>query len=234
MHSTEPYYFPSHFNGLDNKKKLIFALQVMCIKSGFYLIQRSTKSTKQLQSDLNAYITLGCQHNLMYCTSKKAFVRSTFTKLCTNPDQRCRFSLNIVLCKITNRWFTSNKSHKKKQNLLIHNGHIKLLPGHITCSISMLSEEEQELMSQCNQVSIKSTKIAELTTQRNKHGTDTIWSRNQIYYVQNREDPLSLLNSNVSSASKVIEYCRSDSDINYLYMTFDSTNKLTLLTGKNE
>ena len=98
----------------------------------------------------------------------------------------------------------------------------------------MLSEEEQELMSQCNQVSIQSTKIAELTTQRNKHGTDTIWSRNQIYYVQNREDPLSLLNSNVSSASKVIEYCRSDSDINYLYMTFDSTNKLTLLTGKNE
>ena len=98
----------------------------------------------------------------------------------------------------------------------------------------MLSEEEQDLMSQCNQSSMKSTKIAELTTERNMHGTDTIWSRNHVYYIQNCEDPISLLNSNVSSASKVIEYCRSDPDINYLYMTFDSTNQLTLLTGKEE
>mgnify|MGYP007045150527 CR=1 FL=1 len=97
------------------KKKLIFALQVMCIKSGFYLIQRSSKSRKQLQSYLDAYITLGCQHSLMYCSSKKTFVRSTFTKLCTNPVERCRFTINIALCKITNRWYTSNKGHKKTE-----------------------------------------------------------------------------------------------------------------------
>ena len=36
MLSKEPYHFPPQYNGLNNKKKLIFALQVMYIKAGFY------------------------------------------------------------------------------------------------------------------------------------------------------------------------------------------------------
>ena len=91
-------------------------------RAGFYLIQRSSKASKQLQPHLSAYITLGCQHNLMYCQSKKTFIRSSFTKLCTNPNHRCRLSLNLSLCKITSRWFTSNKIKYKNKDLIIFGG----------------------------------------------------------------------------------------------------------------
>ena len=47
-----------------------------------------------------------------------------------------------------------------------------------------------------------------------------------------KTDPLSELNSDANSASKLIEFCEMDSDINYLYMTYDKSNKLIMMTGK--
>ena len=40
--SQSPYIFPSHFDGVENKDQLITTLRVMCIKSGFNLILRSS------------------------------------------------------------------------------------------------------------------------------------------------------------------------------------------------
>ena len=105
MESNEHYNFPSHFNGLNNMNKIVLALRVMCIKAGFYFVHRSTKIKKQLTTDHNAYITLCCQHSLMYCTAKIGYIRSTLTKLCTNSDKRCCFSINIALCKHSDKWF---------------------------------------------------------------------------------------------------------------------------------
>ena len=204
----------------------------MCIKSGFYLVHRSTKTQKQLASDHSAYITLCCQHSLLYCTSKKTYIRSTFTKLCTDPNKRCRFSINVALCKLTNRWFLKNTRNSKTKQYTLHTGHIKLLPAHISCSINKLNEEDYKLMSECNQVTINVTKIAQLISLRNQYGTNIIWTRDQIYYVQKRIDPLSGLNCNASSASRLIQFCELDLEINYLYMTYDNSNKLIMLTGK--
>ena len=44
--SQSPYMFPSHFDGIENKDELITALRVVCIKSGFNVIQRSSESKK--------------------------------------------------------------------------------------------------------------------------------------------------------------------------------------------
>ena len=232
MESNEHYYFPSHFNGLNNMNKIVLALRVMCIKAGFYLVHRSTKTKKQLAADHNAYITLCCQHSLMYYTAKKEYIRSTFTKLCTDPDKRCRFSINIALCKHSDKWFLKNKRNSKSKQFTLHTGHIRLLPEHISCSINMLNEEDHQLMRECNQVTINAAKITQLISLRNKYGTNTIWTRDQIYYVQKRTDPLSGLNCNASSATRLIEFCQLDPDINYLYMTYDRSNKLIMLTGK--
>ena len=87
-------------------------------------------------------------------------------------------------------------------------------------------------MLECNQVTINAEKIVQLISLRNKYGTNTIWTRDQIYYVQKRTDPLSGLNCNASSATTLIELCQLDPDINYLYMTYDRSNKLVMLTGK--
>jgi hypothetical protein len=46
-----------------------------------------------------------------------------------------------------------------------------------------------------HQVTINAAKIANLISLRNKYGTNTIWTRDQIYYVQKKTDPLSELNS---------------------------------------
>ena len=167
MESHQHYFFPSHFDGIDNLLKIVLVLRVMCIKSGFYLVQHSTKTQIQLASDHSTYISLCCQHSLLYCTSKKTYIRSTFTKLCIDPNKRCRFSINVALCKLTNRWFLKNTRNRKTKQYTQYTGHMKLLPAHISCPINILNEEDHKLMSECNQVTINAAKIAQLISLRN-------------------------------------------------------------------
>ena len=47
--SQSPYIFPSHCDGVESKDKLITALRVMCMKAGFSLILRSSKSQSFMQ-----------------------------------------------------------------------------------------------------------------------------------------------------------------------------------------
>ena len=55
----------------------------------------------------------------------------------------------------------------------------------------MLSEEEQDLMAQCNQISMKSTKIAELT---NQNGFIVGTNNFDIWISPNSDDNLIILN----------------------------------------
>ena len=171
----------------------------MCIKSGFYLVHRSSKSKHQLSPDISAYITLYCQHSVMYFSSKKTSTRVCFTRYSIDLEKGCKISTNTALCKLTNCWFYMNSKYGIAKKSTLHCGHIQLLPAHVSCSISMLSEEEHHLMSECIQISMNSTIIAQLATLKNKYDTDTMWSRHQVYYVQNRVNPFSNLNSNASS-----------------------------------
>ena len=134
-----------------------------------------------------------------------------------------QFSINIGLCKHFNRWFCKSTKYKMKKNLTLH---------YVSRLILMLSEEEKLLMNQCTQVSINGTNSARFASHRNQFGSKTMWSRNQVYHIQNRNIPISKLSSNASSDSRLIEYCELDPDINLLYMTYDLSNHLMMLTGK--
>ena len=60
LQSTNNYAFPSHFNGIDNKSRLIVAIRLSAMKSGFMVIQRTCKSEKQLNKHHLAYFALQC------------------------------------------------------------------------------------------------------------------------------------------------------------------------------
>ena len=48
--------FPSHFDGIEQKDKLLIALRISALKSGFSLFIRSSKSLVQLDKHHSAYI----------------------------------------------------------------------------------------------------------------------------------------------------------------------------------
>ena len=106
MQSSQDYVFPSHFNGIDNKNRLSITLRVAAMKSGFMIVQRTCKSTKQLQSKHLAYITLCCQHGLIFQRNRPTKnSRSCKTKYATDPECLCPFRMNISLCKNTDAWY---------------------------------------------------------------------------------------------------------------------------------
>ena len=67
LDGNELFKLPDHYNGIENKKKVTTELKLCAMKSGFALIQRSSKSTKQLQKlNLTCYLTLQCQHGIKF------------------------------------------------------------------------------------------------------------------------------------------------------------------------
>ena len=61
---TNPYLFPTRFNGKINKDKLINELKLACLQSGFHLVIRSGKKViEETNSIYNEYVSLVCQCN---------------------------------------------------------------------------------------------------------------------------------------------------------------------------
>ena len=89
------------------------------------------------------------------------------------------------------------------------------------------------LLNQCSQININYTRSASLINLRNVLGINNHWTRHQVRYLQNQNDCLSGLDENSSSAEKLINCLKKRNDTNYLYVTFEPSEGLTLMTGKN-
>ena len=77
MDSDKPYTFPSLYNGIDNKTKLLMDLKICAMKTGFALVHRSTVGNKQLEKlNKHAYITLQCQHGIKFHGKEKRALMS--------------------------------------------------------------------------------------------------------------------------------------------------------------
>ena len=63
-------------------------------------------------------------------------------------------------------------------------------------------------------------------------GIDNKWTRYQIRYLQDKNNVLSSLTTSSTSAEMLIEALSSRDESNYLYVTFEPTEGLTLMTGK--
>ena len=66
LKSNENYPFPSHFNGVENKSKLMMALRLSAMKAGFCLCLRTSKCESQLNKHHLAYLTIQCQHGIKF------------------------------------------------------------------------------------------------------------------------------------------------------------------------
>ena len=116
LNGEEPFQLPNHFNGIESKKKLITALKLSAMKSGFGLAHRSSKSLKQLDKDhqnLSAYLSLHCQHGLTYHGKEKSFELVSKTKFSRKCDVKCKFRINISLHKESKCWSIHNNKKTK-------------------------------------------------------------------------------------------------------------------------
>ena len=121
LKSTNNYAFPSHFNGIDNKSRLIVAIRLSAMKSGFMVIQRKCKSEKQLNKHHLAYLTLQCQHGISFQrTRPSSSIRNSKPKNSIERIDLCPFRMNISLCKETNVWPLHCRKGSQKQCAEIH------------------------------------------------------------------------------------------------------------------
>ena len=234
LDGKEIFILPKHYNGIQNRQKLITDLKVCAVKSGFALVHRSSKSDKQVKKDnLLAYITLQCQHGIKFKGKEKVHNQVYKTKYCCEPEGMCQFRINLSLCKITNSWRIHNSKASKRGKQSMHTGHFKLTPEHIHSNIELLPNEEIELARQCSQLHMSNSTMASLISIRNALGIDNTWNRHQISYKSKKINGFLNSNPNGSSAQKIIEIFNSRNDVNYLYVTYKPSEGLMLMTGKS-
>ena len=231
LKGNERFELPSHFNGIEFKKHLITALKISAMKSGFSLIHRSSKSTKQMDKDTSAYLTLQCQHGVTYYGKEKSYKQVFKTKWSRKCDVKCQFRLNLSLHKHSNIWSIHNTKGKNKSTADYHVGHFKMDASHIHTNLNLLPKDEILLAKQCSQLNMTSSNMASLVNIRDVLGIENNWTRHQIYYKNKLSQQVKQLNADASSAEKLIAAFEKRLDTNFLYMTFKPTEGLMLMTG---
>ena len=199
-----------------------------------------TKSLKQLDKGhqkLSAYLSLHCQHGLTYHGKEKSFELVSKTKFSRKCDVKCKFRINISLHKELNSWWIHNNKKTKMTTDHDHTGHFKMDAGHIHTHISLLPKDEITLAKHCSQLNMPSSNTSTLINIKNVLGINNNWTKQQIYYQNKLTDRLNKLNSSASSAEKassaeeLISMFDERLDTNFLYLTYEPTEGLMLMTG---
>ena len=170
---------------MESKKRLLTKLKISAMKCGFALVHRSSKSVKQLDKHMSAYLTLQCQHGLTYTGKEKTYDQVFKTKWSQKCDVKCQFCINVSLHKHSNNWSVHNTKGKNRYTADNHIGHFKMDASHIHTNINLLPKEEITLAKQCSQLNMTSSNMASLVNIRNVLGVENNWTRHQLYY-QNR------------------------------------------------
>ena len=242
LKGERPFQLPMHFNGIESKKKLIMELKLSAMKCGFALVHRSSKSIKQLDKynkAMSAYLTLQCQHGLTYKGTEKCFKQVFKTKWSRKCDVKCKFRINISLHKHTKCWWIHNSKGPHQDIAHKHMGHFKMDASHIHTNVNLLPKDEITLAKQCSQLNMSSSNMAALVNIRNVLGIENNWTRHQLYYQNRLSEKLKQLNSDLSSAEKassaeqLIRMFEERSDTNFMYLTYQPTEGLMLMTGTN-
>ena len=241
LKGEKPFQLPKHFNGISSKKKLMTALKFCAMKSGFRLVHRSSKLINQIEKEnksVSAYLTLQCNHGLTYYGKEKPFDLVSKTEWSRKYNVKCKFRINISLHKHFNCWCIHNNKQSKSNTDHDHIGHFKMDASHIHTSLNLLPKDEITLAKQCSQLNMTNSNMASLINIRNVLGAHNNWTRHQIYYQNQMMEKLKNLNSTVSraqkasSAEKLISMFEEWSDTNFLYLTYEPTKGLMLMTGK--
>ena len=105
--------------------------------------------------------------------------------------------------------------------------------SHIHTNINLLPKAEIALAKQCSQLNITCSNMASLVNIRNVLGVENHWTRHQLYYQNRLSQQLKQLNCNASSAEKLIDTFEKRTDTNFMYLTFQPTEGLMLMTGNH-
>ena len=216
LKSEMNYKFPSHFDGIDQKDKLLIALRTSALKSGFSLFVRSSKSLGQLDKHHSAYISLCCQHGTLFRRKSSTLSkRKCQTRYTITACQLCPFKMNISLCKLSNKWYLHYRKGKQKLIANLYQQHLKLHASTLHSHISLFQDKELELAKQCSQIFLSPSRTANLLNLRDVLGIQNQWSRFQIKYILDRDNVSSGLNSNLSSAASLIQTLSNRNDTNF-------------------
>ena len=169
-----PFQLPKHFHGIESKKKLIIALKISAMKSGFALVHRSSTSKKQLDKTgiMSAYLTLQCQHGLVYINKDKKYDVVSKTKWSRNCDVRCKFRINISLHTNDQCWLVHNTTGPNQIFSDHHTGHFQADSRHIHSDISLLPKEELKLSKECSQLNMTNSNVSSLINIKNVLGIE--------------------------------------------------------------
>ena len=103
----------------------------------------------------------------------------------------------------------------------------------MSAGLDLMTEEERELARQCSQICFPASSTSALLSIRNNLGVNLTWKEEQIRYLTKKDrDVLYNLRQDASSAENLINSFSTRDDVNYLYVTFDQTEGMLLLTGK--
>ena len=103
----------------------------------------------------------------------------------------------------------------------------------MSVGLDLMTEEERELARQCSQICFPASSTSALLSIRNNLGVNLTWKEEQIRYLTKKDrDVLYNLKEDASSAENLINSFSVREDVNYLYVTFDPTEGMVLLTGK--
>ena len=126
------------------------------MKSGFTLCQRSSKSPKQLNYGLGAYITLVCQHDMVFNICSKQLKYLSHTKWSKTSSDKRSFCFHISMIKedathaFPGRWqLRVNRFNRQVRNEE-HSGNFQLHPNYLHTALSMMGTKEKELAQQCS------------------------------------------------------------------------------------
>ena len=109
--------------------------------------------------------------------------------------------------------------------------------SHIHTSLNMLPPDESTIAKQCSQLNMTYSNIGSLINIRDVLCVNNNWTRHQVFY-KTRKDELKNLNSTASkdakasSAEKLISMFEERRDTNFLYLTYEPSEGLMLMTGK--
>ena len=103
----------------------------------------------------------------------------------------------------------------------------------MSVGLDLMTEEERELARQCAQICFPASSTSALLSIRNNLGVNLTWKEEQIRYLTKKDrDVLYNLREDASSAVNLINSFSTRDDVNYLYITFDPTEGMLLLTGE--
>jgi hypothetical protein len=257
------YKFPARYNGLDQKDTLLKELKHTAMASGFNLIIHSSSEKKPQPkgSMVKWRATLGCQYGRLYQSStdkntdhnKENVMENvnngnvlkenvkTSTSRAKISEKLCGFKFNILLFdepqgKYANCWFLTGHKDADSLTCRCHKFHPPMKADQLHQDISLMSEEDKNLFSQCNDYYIVPSTCDSLLTECNENGGQ--WKTSQMAYLQRQLKKsgvakLETADDDTNAArDAMIDSLSPRNDVSYVYVTFHPSQGLLLLTNE--